>query len=97
WRGLKHIPSPTTINYSNGQTFHDKDFNFLKQHSLSHAIDDFKSKGISCNMNTHVGKGFQQEVEKMYHKTNGTHVEHQIFPQDENEEAMACIKMAVND
>ncbi|KAJ7107586.1 hypothetical protein C8R44DRAFT_591534, partial [Mycena epipterygia] len=122
WRGLKHIPSPTTIDYSEGQTFvdilkcalpclvqllprnsclirivramqktrimlglsevHDnealrKDFNFLKQHSLSHAIEDFMSKGTSRNMNTRVGEGFQQEVEKMYQKTNGKNAEHQ--------------------
>ncbi|KAJ7211955.1 hypothetical protein C8J57DRAFT_1604410 [Mycena rebaudengoi] len=139
WRGLKHIPSPTTIDYSEGQTFVDivkllprdsclvrivramqkvrillglsvttrirqdhlndlvheyedacnevhealgKDFNFLKQHSLTHAFEDFMSKGTSRNMNTRVGKGFQQEVE--------------IGLQDEREEAMARVKMAVD-
>ncbi|KAJ7836877.1 hypothetical protein B0H14DRAFT_3704427 [Mycena olivaceomarginata] len=148
WRGLKHIPSPTTIDYSEGQTFvdilkarlnlckvsfiiqeffnsvryrasyssyhvvhasfwltkfqevyerHGKDFNFLKQHSLSHAIEDFMSKGTSRNMNTRVGEGFEQEVEKMYQKTNGKNAEHQIALQDENEEAMARIKMAVDE
>ncbi|KAJ7873127.1 hypothetical protein B0H14DRAFT_3561224, partial [Mycena olivaceomarginata] len=162
WRGLKHIPSPTTIDYSEGQTFvdilkcslpclvqllprgsclvriarvmqktrimlglwvtsktrlnhleelereyqracnevherHGKDFNFLKQHSLSHAIEDFVSKGTSRNMNTRVGEGFQQEVEKMYQKTNGKKAEQQIALQDENEEAMARIKMAVDE
>ncbi|KAJ7175526.1 hypothetical protein C8R46DRAFT_1249130 [Mycena filopes] len=81
WRDLKHFPSPTTIDYAEGQAFvdilkklrtmlglevttgtrldhvkdlvreyklgsdevsdnHGKDFNFLKQHSLSHSIDD---------------------------------------------------------
>ncbi|KAJ7079129.1 hypothetical protein B0H15DRAFT_859196 [Mycena belliarum] len=162
WRGLKHTPSPTTIDYSEGQTFvdilkcalpclvqllprssclvrivrvmqeirimlglwvtfktrldhlqdlerkyesacnevhkqHGKDFNFLKQHSLIHAIDDFVSKGTSRNMTTRVGEGFQQEVEKMYHKTNGKRAERQISLQDENEEAMARIKMAVDE
>ncbi|KAJ7302615.1 hypothetical protein DFH08DRAFT_635721, partial [Mycena albidolilacea] len=52
-----------------------KDFNFLKQHSLMHAIEDFMSKGTSRNMNTRVGKGFQQEVGKMYQKTNGKNAE----------------------
>ncbi|KAJ7115714.1 hypothetical protein C8R44DRAFT_709074 [Mycena epipterygia] len=160
WRGLKHISSPTTIDYSEGQTFvdilkcalpclvqllprnsslvclvramqktrimlglsvttrtrldhlndlereyeracnevHDdealgKDFNFLKQHSLSHAIEDFMSKGTSRNMNTRVGEGFQQEVEKMYQKTNGKNAD----VQDEREEAMARIKMAIDE
>ncbi|KAJ7017193.1 hypothetical protein C8F04DRAFT_979784, partial [Mycena alexandri] len=162
WRGLKHISSPTTIDYSEGQTFvdilkcalpclvqllpcnsclvrlvramqktrimlglsvttrtrldhlndlereyegacnevHDalgKDFNFLKQHSLSHAIEDFMSKGTSRNMNTRVGEGFQQEVEKMYQKTNGKNAEHQISVQDEREEAMARVKMAIDE
>jgi hypothetical protein len=55
-----------------------KDFDFLKQHSLTHAIEDFMSKGTSRNMNTRVGEGFQQEVEKMYQKTNGKNAEHQV-------------------
>ncbi|KAJ7204541.1 hypothetical protein C8J57DRAFT_1100775 [Mycena rebaudengoi] len=162
WRGLKHTPSPTTIDYSDGQTFVDilksslpclvqllpqnspfvrivrvmqklrimlglsvttktrldhlndlvleyerasgdlyevsgKDFNFLKQHFLKHARDAFISKGTSRNMNTRVGQGFQQEVAKMYEKTNGKNAEHQISLQDENEEALARIKMAVDE
>ncbi|KAJ7044579.1 hypothetical protein C8F04DRAFT_1388930 [Mycena alexandri] len=163
WRGLKHISSPTTIDYSEGQTFvdilkcalpclvqllprnsclvrlvramqktrimlglsvttrtrldhlndlqreyeracnevHDdaefaKDFNFLKQHSLSHAAEDFMAKGTSRNMNTRVGEGFQQEVEKMYQKTNGKNAEYLIGVQDEREEAMARVKMAID-
>ncbi|KAJ7467649.1 hypothetical protein FB451DRAFT_1040236, partial [Mycena latifolia] len=161
WRGLKHIPSPTTIDYSEGQTFvdllksalpclvqllppdsclvrivramqkvrillglsvttrtrldhlndlvreyedacnevylvHGKDFNFLKQHSLTHAIEDFMSKGTSRNTNTRVGEGFQQEVDKMYQKTNGKNAERQIGLQDEREEAMARVQMAVD-
>ncbi|KAJ6601689.1 hypothetical protein DFH09DRAFT_1480656, partial [Mycena vulgaris] len=143
WRGLKHTPSPTTIDYSDGQTFidilksslpclvqllprnspfvrivramdklrimlglpvttrtrldhldqlvreyegasgglyreFDKDFNFLKQHFLTHARRAFISKGTSRNMNTRVGEGFQQEVSKMYDKTNGKNAEHQV-------------------
>lgn len=57
---------------------HGKDFNFLKQHSLTHAIEDFMSKGTSRNMNTRTGEGFQQEVEKMYQKTNGKKAERQV-------------------
>ncbi|KAJ7465483.1 hypothetical protein FB451DRAFT_1041416 [Mycena latifolia] len=113
WRGLKHLPSPATIDYSEGQAFVDilqyalpclvqllprnsrlirivrtmqkvrilralgKDFNFLKQHSLIYSIEDFMSNGTSRNMNTRVGEGFQQEVEKMYQKTNGKNAERQ--------------------
>ncbi|KAJ7672087.1 hypothetical protein B0H17DRAFT_1141248 [Mycena rosella] len=75
----------------------DKDFNFLKQHFLTHARRAFISKGTSRNMNTRVGEGFQQEVSKMYDKTNGKNAEHQISRQDENEEPMARIKMAVDE
>ncbi|KAJ6485311.1 hypothetical protein C8R47DRAFT_1016572 [Mycena vitilis] len=162
WRGLKHTLSPTTIDYSDGQTFVDilksslpclvqllprnspfvhlvrildklrvmlglcvttktrldhsdellreyetvsgrlyrefgKDYNFLKHHFLQHARRAFITKGTSRNMNTRVGEGFQQEVAKMYEKTNGKNAEHQISMQDENEEAMARIKMAVDE
>ncbi|KAJ7092345.1 hypothetical protein B0H15DRAFT_905706 [Mycena belliarum] len=158
WRGLKHTPSPTTIDYSDGQTYvdilksslaclvqllprnspfirilrimnkvrimlglpvttktrldhldelvcayenacgsvyreFDKDFNFLKQHFLKHARRAFTSKGTSRNMNTRVGEGFQQEVAKMYDKTNGK----KCRASDEKEEAMARIQMAVDE
>ncbi|KAJ7315257.1 hypothetical protein DFH08DRAFT_715944, partial [Mycena albidolilacea] len=88
WRGLKHFSSPTTIDYSDGQTFldilidvsvtHGKSFNFLKQHFLSHAITCFKDKGTSRNQNTRVGEGFQQEIAAQYKKTNGKDAEHQV-------------------
>ncbi|KAJ7891541.1 hypothetical protein B0H13DRAFT_1887092 [Mycena leptocephala] len=82
WRGLK---SPLTrdnrlfggagiCGYFAGG---GKDFNFLKQHSLIYSIEEFMSKGTSRNMNTRVGEGFQQEVEKMYQKTNGKNAERQ--------------------
>ncbi|KAJ7111336.1 hypothetical protein C8R44DRAFT_633102 [Mycena epipterygia] len=129
WRDLKHLSSPTTIDYSDGQTFldilkcalpclvqilpansclvrvvramqkvrillglevtttsrlellkkmivdyekackevskkHDKDFDFLKQHFLSHSINNFRAKGTSRNMNTRVGEGFHQEADE---------------------------------
>ncbi|KAJ7142272.1 hypothetical protein C8R44DRAFT_865629 [Mycena epipterygia] len=162
WRDLKHLSSPTTIDYSEGQTFldilkctlpcivqllpqnsclvrairimvkicimlglevlvethmdllrkyiseyekickdisqtHDKSFNFLKQHFLSHAIDCFKDKGTSWNQNTRVGEGFQQEISVQYEKTNGKDAEHQMSVMDENEETMARLDMKVNE
>ncbi|KAJ7809723.1 hypothetical protein B0H14DRAFT_2607877 [Mycena olivaceomarginata] len=145
WRDLKHLSSPTTIDYSYGQTFldilkilptnsclvklvqamqkvrillglevmttsrlellqkmidvsqkHDKNLNFLKQHFLSHLINNFRAKGTSRNMNTRVGEGFQQEVTAQYRKINGKNAEHQISIMDENEETMARIQMTVN-
>ncbi|KAJ7780305.1 hypothetical protein DFH07DRAFT_683355, partial [Mycena maculata] len=91
WHDLKHISSPTAINYSDGQTFLD----ILKQHFLSHAIENFKAKGTSRNMNTRVGEGFQQEISTQYKKTNGKNVEHQMSIMDETEETMAQIDMLV--
>ncbi|KAJ7325459.1 hypothetical protein DFH08DRAFT_926312 [Mycena albidolilacea] len=70
-----------------------KDFNFLKQHSLSHALNDIRTKGTSRNMNIRVGEGFQQEMSAMYQKTNGKRAEHQISVLDENEETMAHLDM----
>ncbi|KAJ7472475.1 hypothetical protein FB451DRAFT_1469161 [Mycena latifolia] len=75
---------------------HDKSLNFLKQHFLSHAAQNFRAKGTSRNMNTRVGEGFQQEVAAQYKKTNGKNAEHQISIMDENEETMARIQMAVD-
>ncbi|KAJ7214959.1 hypothetical protein GGX14DRAFT_359868, partial [Mycena pura] len=160
WRDLDHFPSPTTIEYSDGQTFldiltcslpclvqvlppnsclvklvramqkvrvmlgldlttemrlnyllgfineyekickavsqtHEKSLNFLKQHFLGHAVENFKMKGTSRNMNTRVGEGFQQEVSAQYTKTNGRNAEHQISIMDENEETMARLDMLV--
>ncbi|KAJ7270543.1 hypothetical protein C8J57DRAFT_1065718 [Mycena rebaudengoi] len=162
WRDLKHLPSPTTIDYSDGQTFldtlkcalpcivqilpaksclakviramvkvrlllglevvtetrlellgkfisdyekickdvsetHDKNFKFLKQHFLSHAIKCFKAKGTSRNQNTRVGEGFQQEVSAQYLKTNGKDAEHQMSIMGENEETMAQLDMKVDE
>ncbi|KAJ6625192.1 hypothetical protein B0H10DRAFT_1783433 [Mycena sp. CBHHK59/15] len=75
---------------------HNKSLDFLKQHFLSHAIDNFRAKGTSKNMNTWVREGLQQEVSAQYAKTNGKNAEHQIPIMDEREEAMARIQMAVD-
>ncbi|KAJ6482316.1 hypothetical protein C8R47DRAFT_1073607 [Mycena vitilis] len=137
WRNLKHLSSPTTIDYSDGQTFLDilkcalpclhqilprnsclikvaramqkvhillgldvttasrmehlhkwineyekacRDVSEL--HFLSHAIENFRAKGTSQNMNTRVGEGFQQEVAAQYKKTNGKNAEHQMVVDD---------------
>ncbi|KAJ7430606.1 hypothetical protein B0H11DRAFT_1942758 [Mycena galericulata] len=63
----------------------------------SHAIENFRGKGTSRNMNTRVGEGFQQEVTAQYKKTNGKNAEHQMSIMDENEETMARIQMAVDE
>ncbi|KAK7059317.1 hypothetical protein R3P38DRAFT_2495841, partial [Favolaschia claudopus] len=75
---------------------HDKSFNYLKHHFLSHAIQNFEDKGTSRNQNTRVGEGFQQEVSAMYQITNGKNAEHQMALIDENEETMARLDMHVD-
>lgn len=57
---------------------YDKSLDFLKQHFLSHTIQNFRGKGTSRNLNTRVGEGFQQEVAAQYKKTNGKNAEHQV-------------------
>ncbi|KAJ7808967.1 hypothetical protein B0H14DRAFT_2380110 [Mycena olivaceomarginata] len=74
---------------------HDKSLDFLKQHFLSHAAQNFVNKGTSRNQNTRIGEGFQQEVSAMYKITNGKNAEHQMTIIDENEETMARLDMQV--
>ncbi|KAF8587172.1 hypothetical protein K439DRAFT_1645943 [Ramaria rubella] len=73
-----------------------KDFNFPKQHAPAHLEYDIVNKGATNNYSTCVGEGFQQEVQQAYVPTNGKRVEGQMVTIDENQEAVACIRMAVD-
>ncbi|KAF8577038.1 hypothetical protein K439DRAFT_1622385 [Ramaria rubella] len=73
-----------------------KDFNFPKQHAPAHLEYDITHKGATINYNTHVGEGVQQEVQQAYVQTNGKKVEGQMTHIDENQEAIGCIRMAVD-
>ncbi|KAF8581179.1 hypothetical protein K439DRAFT_1647974 [Ramaria rubella] len=73
-----------------------KDFNFPKQHAPAHLGYDIVNKGATNNYSTCVGEGFQQEVQQAYIQTNGKKVEGQMITIDENQEAIACIRMAVD-
>ncbi|KAF8584946.1 hypothetical protein K439DRAFT_1646749 [Ramaria rubella] len=73
-----------------------KDFNFPKQHAPTHLGYDIVNKGATNNYSTCVGEGFQQEVQQAYIQTNGKKVEGQMITIDENQEAIACIRMAVD-
>ncbi|KAJ7248325.1 hypothetical protein C8J57DRAFT_1475494 [Mycena rebaudengoi] len=103
WRGLRHIPAATLIDYAEGNVFlHmlkdiEKDFNFLKQHYTSHAADDIRQKGTTNHMTTRIGEAFQQVVYQHYTRTNGRDAEQQMVKIDENEEAMAELDMLVAD
>ncbi|KZT29211.1 hypothetical protein NEOLEDRAFT_1086238 [Neolentinus lepideus HHB14362 ss-1] len=76
---------------------HGKNFDFLKQHGPNHAPSDIRAKGTTDNYSTRPGEGFQQEASEAYEQTNRKGAEHQMVRIDENQEAMAHIRMAVND
>ncbi|KAF8582039.1 hypothetical protein K439DRAFT_1647685 [Ramaria rubella] len=87
-----------TYEYSCSEihAMYGKDFNFPKQHAPAHLEYDITHKGATINYNAHVGEGVQQEVQQAYVQTNGKKVEGQMTHIDENQEAIACIRMAVD-
>ncbi|KAF8514399.1 hypothetical protein JB92DRAFT_3115676 [Gautieria morchelliformis] len=78
------------------QELYGKIFNFPKQHALVHLTYDIIHKGSTINYNTRVGEGFQQEAKQAYHLTNFKNVEEQMTRIDENQEAIARIRMAID-
>ncbi|KAJ7033038.1 hypothetical protein C8F04DRAFT_1396277 [Mycena alexandri] len=73
-----------------------KDFGFFKQHATSHIIADICTKGTSNHGSTRPGEGFQQEAAQAYNRTNFENVTPQMDRIDENQEALARIRMAVD-
>ncbi|KAJ7033041.1 hypothetical protein C8F04DRAFT_958197, partial [Mycena alexandri] len=73
-----------------------KDFGFFKQHATSHIIADICTKGTSNHGSTRPGEGFQQEAAQAYNRTNFKNVTPQMDRIDENQEALARIRMAVD-
>ena len=55
-----------------------KNFNFYKQHAISHVIEDIREKGATPNFSTRMGEGFQQEVAEAYNQTNKRNPDHQV-------------------
>lgn len=55
-----------------------KNFDFLKQHLVTHAIQDIEQKGTLDNYDTRVGEGFHQEVQEAYAQTNCKNTEPQV-------------------
>ncbi|KAG1844256.1 hypothetical protein C8R48DRAFT_780313 [Suillus tomentosus] len=74
---------------------HGKNFDFLKQHLVTHAIQDIEQKGTLDNYDTRVGEGFHQEVQEAYAQTNCKNTEPQMARIDENQEAVARIRMLI--
>ncbi|KAJ7766860.1 hypothetical protein B0H16DRAFT_1661404 [Mycena metata] len=76
---------------------YEKDFNFYKQHAIAHVIDDIHDKGPPPGYSTRPGEGFHQEVKEVYAQTNGKNTDPQLARIDENKEAFARIRMAVDE
>ena len=49
---------------------YEKNFDFFKQHYVSHVISDIWQKGTTDNTSTRPGEGFQQEAAKAYKQTS---------------------------
>ncbi|KAL1740762.1 hypothetical protein HDZ31DRAFT_46862 [Schizophyllum fasciatum] len=75
---------------------HGKKFDFYKQHFTSHAESDIRAKGTLNHASTRPGEGFIQEAAEAYSQTSKKNVDAQMTRIDENKEAVAQIRMAVN-
>ncbi|KAF8994667.1 hypothetical protein BDQ17DRAFT_1392381 [Cyathus striatus] len=83
-------------NYCNEiSSLYEKNFNFPKQHYVSHIISDIRQKGTTDNMSTRPGEGFQQEASQAYRQTNRKKIDKQMTKIDANLEAIAAIRMAI--
>ncbi|KAG5650062.1 hypothetical protein H0H81_000906 [Sphagnurus paluster] len=106
WSNLKHFPNVSTTTFGDGQVFYDilkklskvydKNPNFPKQHAVDHVIAEIRTKGTTDNYRTGVGKGFQQESSQTYDQTNRKNAEDQMAQIDEKQEAIAKIRMAID-
>jgi len=67
------IPSPQKVSKEYG-----KNFDFFKQHYVSHVASDIRRKGTTDNMSTRPGEGFNQEAAEAYAQTNGKQAENQV-------------------
>ncbi|KAJ7803091.1 hypothetical protein B0H14DRAFT_2384902, partial [Mycena olivaceomarginata] len=72
-----------------------KDFDFFKQHASSHVVRDIQAKGTTNHGSTRPGEGFQQEAQEAYSHTNGKDAAHQMSRFDETQEAIARIRMTI--
>ncbi|KIJ45000.1 hypothetical protein M422DRAFT_251649 [Sphaerobolus stellatus SS14] len=73
-----------------------KNYNYPKHHTLLHLPEDLQAKGSTLNHTTRPGEGFQQEVQQAYDQTNFKNTEAQMTRIDENQEAIARIRTAVD-
>ncbi|KAJ7347921.1 hypothetical protein DFH08DRAFT_808700 [Mycena albidolilacea] len=74
-----------------------KDFRYYKQHACTHVIPDIEDKGPPAGYSTRPGEGFHQEVKEAFNQTNFKNTDPQLARIDENKEAFARIRMAIDE
>ncbi|KAJ7804100.1 hypothetical protein B0H14DRAFT_3775582 [Mycena olivaceomarginata] len=70
-----------------------KSFDYQRQHSLYHSTPDICDKGPHFIYCTRVNEGFHQETREIYNRLNGRDVDKQMSGLDAIREAMALIRM----
>ncbi|KAJ7769544.1 hypothetical protein B0H14DRAFT_3116658 [Mycena olivaceomarginata] len=73
-----------------------KNFDFFKQHAVSHVVSGIWDKGTTNHGSTRPGEGFQQEAREAYKQTNCKDVAPQMSRIDEIQEAIARIRMTID-
>ncbi|KAJ6470755.1 hypothetical protein C8R47DRAFT_1023403 [Mycena vitilis] len=74
-----------------------KSFDFPKQHNLYHSTPDIRDKGPHSVYCTRVNEGFHQETREIYARLNKRNVDEQMTDLDAIREAMARIRMTLNE
>ncbi|EGO04816.1 hypothetical protein SERLA73DRAFT_149177 [Serpula lacrymans var. lacrymans S7.3] len=92
-RIVQILPKNSTLHISND---YKKDFHFSKQHAINHILTEIRQKGATDNYNTRVSEGFHQEAQEAYKQTNRKDTDSQMDCIDENQEAIAHIRMTVD-
>ncbi|KAJ7700284.1 hypothetical protein B0H14DRAFT_3034133 [Mycena olivaceomarginata] len=75
---------------------YEKSFDYQKQHSLYHSTPDICDKGPHFIYCTRVNEGFHQETREIYNRLNGRDVDKQMSGLDAIREAMALIRMTLD-
>ncbi|KAJ7826690.1 hypothetical protein B0H14DRAFT_3722265 [Mycena olivaceomarginata] len=66
-------------------------------HACAHVIPDIEDKGPPAGYSTRPGEGFHQEVKEAFNQTNFKNTDPQLTRIDENKEAFARIRMAIDE
>ncbi|KAK6974980.1 hypothetical protein R3P38DRAFT_3335293 [Favolaschia claudopus] len=66
-----------------------KNFDFFKEHSVNHVVNDIRERGTTNHGSTRPGEGFQQEAREAYEQPTKNHI-------DEVQEAVARIRMEID-